>query len=412
MHLSARPRRPRTLLALTLGAYAAGAIACGGDGGGGPENDTEGGGGGAAPVGRAEELLGRGPQAVGYRQMEVRYRPAGATADRVLPLHVWYPASAAGEAPATYAVGGVVSLPSAGALAAPALAPGGPFPLAVYSHGSGGEGLLGYPYAERFASHGWVVAAPTHVGNSALDTFAGTAAPAARVALDRPRDVSAVLDAFAAGLGGDALGGAARADRVFLFGHSFGGYTAFAGGGVDLDVAALRAGCAAFNGCEALDDPAVDAGLRGGFGDPRVAAIAPQAPALVSAFGAGQLAGLGVPTLLMSGRLDRTTPDADNAAPAWAGLDNRGDLRVELPQGGHLSFVTVCTDLDPALLARLQPGAADDGCGPAFTPVAETVPALAAYLLGFARWHVLGESRWASVLRGEPLHPAVVVSAH
>ena len=416
MRPAARFLRSPTSPALALAAVVlALSAACGGDDDDGPPGTSAqgaGGEGGAGPAATADELLARGPSAVGYRRVEVRYRPAGAAADRVLPVDVWYPARAAGEPPATYAVGGIVSLPATDALAAPAPAEGGPFPLAVYSHGSGGEGLLGYPYAERFASHGWVVASPSHVGNTVLDALAGKASPATLVALDRPRDVTAVIDFFAGGPAGDALAGAARVDRVFLFGHSFGGYTTFTGGGVDVDAAKVRADCADVASCEALDGPGVEAAYRAGFGDPRVAAIAPQAPALVRFYGEGQLASLGVPTLLMSGRLDRTTPDAENAAPAWAGLDHPDDLRVELPQGAHFSFVTICDDLPPGLLGSFQSAAADDGCGPAFTPVAEAVPVLSAYLLGFARWHVLGEARWAPLLRGAPLHPAFVVSTH
>ncbi|MCU0683184.1 MAG: hypothetical protein MUF34_13240 [Polyangiaceae bacterium] len=381
----------------------------GGSGGSGGTSGTSGTGGSGAQV---TELFTRGTYAVGYRKIEVSYRPPGEAVDRVLPLHVWYPARAGGELPATYAVGGIVSLPSSGVLAAPALAEGAPFPLAVYSHGSGGEGLIGYPYAELFASQGWVVAAPNHVGNTALDEFANMAAPRVRVALDRPRDVSAIIDAFASGLSGDALAGVTRADRVFLFGHSFGAYTALTGGGVDVDVAKLRASCAALGECAALDTPGVEAGFQAGFGDARVAAIAAQAPALVPVYGQGQLAALKVPTLLMTARLDKTTIEAENAAPAWAGLANPGDLRVDLPQGGHFSFVSICNDLDATLLESFQPGSAEDGCGPAFTPVAEAVPALAAYLVGFARWHVLGESKWQPLLRGAPLHPSFVVSTH
>lgn len=420
MH-SAHVRPLLRLLASGLSclALAGGAGACGDD------DDQPGAPGGAAGAGgasgasgaggasaTAEELFAPGPLAVGYRQIEVRYQPAGGGAERVLPVHVWYPAQGGGEGLATYSVGGIVSLPSTRALAAPAPAAGGPFPLALYSHGSGGDGLLAYPYAERFAARGWVVAAPSHVGNTALDEVAGQGAPLTQIALDRPRDVTAVLDAFAGGLAGDPLAGAGRTDRVFLFGHSFGGYTTLTSGGVDVDVAKLRASCEPIGACEALEAPGVAAGFEAGFGDARIAAVAAQAPALVPFYGDGQLAALAVPTLLMSGRLDQTTTEAENAGPAWAALDHPDDLRVDLPQGAHFSFITICDDVAPELLNALQPGTATDGCGPSFTPVAEAVPALAAYVLGFARWHVLGETQWAPLLRGAPLHPSFVVSTH
>jgi hypothetical protein len=75
----------------------------------------------------------------------------------------------------------------------------------------------------------------------------------------------------------------------------------------------MRSGCAALGACEALEAPGVIEGFQAGFGDPRVAVAAAQAPALVSLYTQGQLGTLSVPTMLMSGRLDKTTPDAENA---------------------------------------------------------------------------------------------------
>jgi predicted dienelactone hydrolase len=361
------------------------------------------------PPPSAEQLLVPGPHAVGFRDLVVDYTAPAPVGARTLPLRLWYPAIAAGEPAAEYAVAGIVSVPSGRALAAPALAGGAPFPLAIYSHGSGGEGLIGYPYGEHLASHGWVVIAPNHVGNTALDGLMMTFDPFGHIALERPLDISAILDWLEAGAGGDPIAAAVTTARVLLFGHSFGAYTTFAGGGVDLDVARLAANC---NGsCEELDDAALQDAIAAGFGDPRVAAIAPQAPALVPSYRDGELAALAVPTLLMSGRRDLTTTDAVQARPAWGGLDHPGDLWVEAPDGGHLSFITVCDDLDPALLEVFQPNYLEDGCGPSFTPVAELVPTFAAYLLGFGRRHVAGEAAWDAVLRGPALHPSVFVTS-
>lgn len=129
------------------------------------------------------------------------------------------------------------------------------------------------------------------------------------------------------------------------------------------------------------------------------------------AYAEGELRDLAVPTLLMSGRRDITTTDAAQATPAWNGLDHPDDIWVEMPDGGHLSFLTICDDLDEGVLGLFQPQFEEDGCGETHTPVSEAVPALAGYLLGFARQHVLGED-WSEVLTGEPFHPAFVVSTH
>ena len=52
----------------------------------------------------------------------------------------------------------------------------GPFPLVVYSHGSGGLRFIASDYTEAIASHGYIVAAPDHTGNTALERLSNTEA--------------------------------------------------------------------------------------------------------------------------------------------------------------------------------------------------------------------------------------------
>lgn len=374
---------------------------CGGGDGGDPDPDPD-------PQPTGEELFERGSYDVGFRETELTYDPVGPDDTRSLTVRIWYPAAGDGEEEAVYSVASIVSLPPTGALIEPAPAEGGPFPLAIYSHGSGGEGLLAYPYAELFASHGWVVASANHAGNTALDGLTGTTDPFASNAANRPADITALIDWVDAELGGDVAELGARTDEVFLFGHSFGAYTTFAAGGVDLDVTGLEAACTEPD-CSIYADAEVSAHLAD-LGDSRIAAIAPQAPALVPSFADGELAALAIPTMLQSGRRDITTTDAAQAQPAWAGLDHPDDIWVELPDGGHLSFISVCDDIGASFLNQFQPNNQDDGCGDDFVPVSQAVPALAAYLLGFARLHLLGEEAWRTVLTGEALDPAVAVT--
>ena len=353
----------------------------------------------------ADELFEQGPYEVGYREIAITYSDAASMEPRELVLRVWYPAqSDSGAGPARYAVAGIIDLPSPFALDAPPVTDEGNLPLTVHSHGSGAEGLLAYPYGELMASHGWIFVAPNHTGNTALDPLLDMADPFTLVGLNRPIDIGAVIDEFESGLVDDELAGKANTSRVFLFGHSFGGYTSFAGGGADVDFDALEADCdgVTSESCDVLADPNVEAAYRAGFGDPRVVAIAPQAPALVS-IADGELAALGVPTMLMSGRLDQTTTHEENAEPAWAGLDHPDDLWVEMPLGAHYSFVTICHDLTPAVLDFFRPDAGEDGCGPEFIDTEEAIPVLAAYVLAFARRHVLNETQWDPILTGPPL---------
>ncbi len=398
----------RRILALVLLA------ACGGDD---TTQDTDGpvestgdtSSGGAVQPADASVLFELGAYEIGFRQLEFDHQPPWLDSPRTLPMRVWYPAAAGSDAgPATYAVGGIVEVPGARALDAPPLDSSGPFPVVVYSHGSGGEGLLAYPFAELFASHGWVVAAPNHVGNTALDDFNGTSAPFATNVVNRPADITAVLDWLAddppAG-----LGGAADLEHVFVFGHSFGGYTTFAAAGAALDVDSLIANCSD-DSCDVYADPDVDAALRSGAFDDRIDAIATQAPALIPSFAPGALGALETPTMLMTGRLDMTTTQSEQAEPAWAALRGDHDVWIEMPTGAHFSFISICDDLEESILLAFRPDANEDGCGPGFIPTTEALPVLAAYLLAFANTHVLGDERFEGLVRGDALGAGFEIS--
>lgn len=344
------------------------------------------------------EVSAQGPHAVGYVHTEITYRPVGADADRTLPVEVWYPAAAAGEGLVTYLVAGFAEQESKYALDAPAAADGA-FPVALYSHGSGGLGMIGYPYGERMASHGWIVVSPDHVGNTSFDLLSGTEDSFVQIMLHRPADVSATLDAVDAGIT-DALADHADMDRVFVFGHSFGGWTTFATRSA-IAADAFAQGCQPDDtdpDCALLNDPVQRDLLATGHIDDRVDLLGTQAPAIIDGFAEGALAGIGVPVLMMSAGRDQTTPDETEASVAWPQLNQPDDVWVRIPNGGHYSFISVCDDLGVDTIAVFEPGAVNDGCGPDFTPTAETVPALASYLLAFAGGHLGDRPDWLPVL--------------
>lgn len=362
----------------------------------------------------ADELFAPGPFAAGYQErLEVTYTPVGGTGERTVPLSVWYPADPGSAEVVTYQVAGLSSVQVAGtSLDAPPVAEGN-FPVAVYSHGSGGLALVGYPYGELLASHGWIVVAPDHVGNTATDGLLGRLDSFVRIALHRPQDVSAALDWLEGGAADAGLDGAADLDNVLAFGHSFGGYTTFAVAGAAIDGDALAADCDARGDCDEYT-PEVVAAFNAGLGDPRVDAIVPQAPAVVTAFAEGALSGLSQPVMLQTGRLDATTTQEGQAVPFWAGLGRDDDVWVEMPTGAHFTFLTICSDLDTPTLNLFQPDATMDGCNAegemTFLPDAEAVPVLAAYLLAYARLHVLGEEALREVVEGPALDDRFVLT--
>ncbi|MFK7931219.1 MAG: alpha/beta hydrolase family protein [Myxococcota bacterium] len=355
--------------------------------------------GGADP----ETLFAPGEFDVGYMTTTLTYEGPGLEEPRTLTVNVWYPAQEPGAQVAQYKVAGIITQDSALATFEPP-----PFEgearLVVYSHGSGGEGLLGYPLGENMASHGWVVVAPDHAGNTARDFLANTWAPSMRTTVNRPLDIHATLDAAGAGL---VEGLDLRVDGALLVGHSFGGYTALTVGGAKLDVDAYVSACEdppeeEDGSCEVLANAEVQAALRGGFRDERIGALVPQAPALIPNFAAGELAGIDIPVMVQSGQRDQSTTHEMQAVPAWEGLNGADDVWVNLPDGGHYSFVTICDDLNPTTLQLFRPDAMDDGCNETFTPVSRTIPTLAAYANAFAQAHLLGDKSWGKAISGEP----------
>ena len=302
------------------------------------------------PKGQWPAVAQTGPYAVGRTTFEV----TDPTRDnRTLPVDVWYPSDpdqvegvpksefdllvTKSEAPLAYAD--------------PAVSTHGRFPLVVFSHGSGGIRFQSWFLMEYLASRGFIVAAPDHVGNTALDGAFGTSTPFAVTAHNRPLDISLVIDRMLARdrAAGDAFQGKIDRRRIAVAGHSFGGFTALA----------------MASGYE--DIPA----------DPRVKAIVPISPAS-SILTDDQLSSITVPTLLLGGTSDFTTPIDSETTRPWSLISSPSRYRVDVDRAGHASFTNICDLVDilldaglpPELLAALQANAAT-GCAPDLRPIAE-----------------------------------------
>jgi predicted dienelactone hydrolase len=128
----------------------------------------------------------------------------------------------------------------------------GPLPLVLHSHSSGGGRRQSSFLCEHLASHGYVVAAADHVGNTAAD-FAASAARAAagvqstpaereanlrRIIADRVPDLRFLLDQLLSGAAGDVV---IDDQRIGLAGWSFGGWAVLATPEVDDRVRAIAA---------------------------------------------------------------------------------------------------------------------------------------------------------------------------
>jgi predicted dienelactone hydrolase len=320
-----------------------------------------------------------GPHAVGYTTMTVSDpdRPG-----RELPTSVWYPADIDADvddaALAAYARTTNVPIPSDVARVDVPVADGR-FPLIVFSHGFGGVNTQSFFYTETLASHGFVVAAPDHVGNTAFDQAAGTDVEMSVSAGDRLPDVSTTIDVIVARSDDDEdlFAGHVDDDRVGVTGHSFGGFTTLAMA-VETD---------------------------GERYDPRVDVIVPLAPG--SPTSDESLTSITIPTLLMGGTLDGSTPLDPNVTRPWELISSADLMRVDLIDAGHLAFDTPCEARDAAAASdiTLDPTtsvvldiSAVDGCGPDRLDAARAHALINRYAVAFFEVHLAGDTRYETFL--------------
>jgi len=210
----------------------------------------------------------------------------------------------------------------------------GAFPLVLFSHGNLGIRFQSFFFAAHLASHGYVVATPDHHGNTFVDQIDGISDP--MVAVNRPRDLSFLIDQFLAfnGEPGNRFEGAILPEAIGASGHSFGGFTSF-----------------------------ILAGAVGG--DPRIRAILPQAPAAV--FDNAFFQGITIPVLIVGGSIDTTTPFAQDQQRPFDALPE-GAMVVavgEIANAGHFTFSDFC-EVNRGLLNFL--GGFDEACEPRHLP--------------------------------------------
>jgi predicted dienelactone hydrolase len=238
-----------------------------------------------------------------------------------------------------------------------------PLPIAVLSHGLGsGRTALKY-FAEHLASHGYVVAVPEHPGSSNQQIEALLDGKAADVSnptefLDRPLDVSYLLDELSRLSQTDArFKERLNLNEVGVMGQSFGGYTALALAGAQIDFNRLQQDCALQTKslnislllqCQAQQLPRKNYRLR----DPRVKAALAVNTIAGSVFGPEGFKSIQTPVMMISGSADSIAPPLAEQIEPFTWLPGVEKRLVLIDGATHFSALD---ELQPGERAFMTP---------------------------------------------------------
>ncbi|WP_052001790.1 alpha/beta hydrolase [Lyngbya aestuarii] len=223
----------------------------------------------------------------------------------------------------------------------------GKTPVVIISHGLASRPEDFARRARHLTSYGYVVALPQHPGSDLRhveDLLAGRTQEVFEVQefINRPQDISFVLDELER-RNEKYFESRLQLDRVGVYGHSFGGYTALAVGGAEIDLENLQQECeeefsylntSLLLQCRALSLP----NLPTQFRDPRVQAVIGANPVNRSIFGQNGLVAVDIPVLLGAGLYDPATPAIFEQAGSFIWLQSPQKYLMIIEGQAHVDF--------------------------------------------------------------------------
>ena len=232
-----------------------------------------------------------------------------------LITHIWYPTTDEGESTVVY------SWPAStySGEAFPERVPdcSEPRPIMIHSHGNSSLNFEMFYLQEFLATHGWLVAAPDHTGNTAYDDSAYFGDLLER----RPRDIQDTFD-WLVEQGNDPSSGlygcVDEQEGYISSGYSFGGYTAYVNGGALVNQ---------------WWTPTFD------YSDPRVAGIITFAPWNAFGYLTSGTSEVEVPVLTIGGESDWTV--GTQFSDLYSHVPSTPRAMASFPLAGHFSFTPI-----------------------------------------------------------------------